>query len=269
VVPRPPRGRRQAVATAHPLRAIATAFVGAAAICLLVAGCTPTDDRTDQTEDPVAGEYPLHTNIQATTFWVGEVYDPDADDGSQVLSTYDDNWMANYGGCDGRVVGDDCVTEKRYAENNYFPLAMTPLQNPFYLDLPYDDVNNKKGFRMRDSVVPWASQSPYAENSGNSDFSFMKNRWVKLMRDDLVCFGQIQDAGPGRYFDHKYVFGDDDRRPQNSRWNGAGLDVSPAINSCLDFDDLDETQAIDWQFVDDADVPDGPWKILVTTSGVQ
>ena len=36
--------------------------------------------------------YPLHTGIVATTFWVGEIFDPDATDGSQVYSTYDSQW---------------------------------------------------------------------------------------------------------------------------------------------------------------------------------
>jgi len=31
---------------------------------------------------PVAGAYPWHTGIVSTTFWVGEVFDPNAADGS-------------------------------------------------------------------------------------------------------------------------------------------------------------------------------------------
>ncbi|MCU1406197.1 MAG: hypothetical protein JWQ43_2500 [Glaciihabitans sp.] len=216
-----------------------------------------------------AGRYPLHTNISATTFWVGEIFDASADDGSQELSTYDANWIRNYGGCDGVLVDGECRTERRTAENGYFPTSMTPRQNPFYLDLPYDDINNRKGFTLRDTVIPWAGEAPYAEHSGDPEFSFMKNRWVQLFRGKLVCFGQVQDAGPARYSDHRYVFGTDDRRPKNKKWDGAGLDVSPAINSCLNFSELDETERVHWRFVDDIDVPDGPWKVIVTTSGVQ
>ena len=47
--------------------------------------------------------YPWHTGIVATTFWVGEILNPTAHDGSQEVSTYDPNWQANYGGCDGVV----------------------------------------------------------------------------------------------------------------------------------------------------------------------
>ena len=67
----------------------------------------------------------------------------------------------------------------------------------------------------------------------------MKNRWVKTQAADRICYGQIQDAGPGVYDDAAYVFGSDDRRPENSRYNGAGMDVSPALNGCLAFADLD------------------------------
>ena len=86
--------------------------------------------------------YPLHTGIVATTFWVGEIFDPNAEDGSQMLSTYDANWFANFGGCDGCHGQGVCQTEKRVASNDYFPSRMTPKQNPFYLDLPYDDIND-------------------------------------------------------------------------------------------------------------------------------
>lgn len=214
-------------------------------------------------------KYPLHTNITATTFWVGEVYDPDASDGSQEFSTYDSRWMESFGGCDGVIIDGVCETEARTAGNGYFPTSMTPLQNPFYLDLPYDDINNANGFAMRDQVIPWAGEAPYSDHVGDRRFSYMKNRWVQISRGDRVCYGQIQDAGPGVYDDHEYVFGSDDRRPQNTEWSNAGLDVSPALNGCLGFEKLDFTQSVNWRFVDEVDVPAGPWKQIVTTSGVQ
>ena len=70
-----------------------------------------------QTADGVARAYPLHTNVVATTFWAGEIFDPKASDGSQVISTYDSQWLAHYGGCDGIVVNGDCQTEVRSAAN--------------------------------------------------------------------------------------------------------------------------------------------------------
>jgi len=212
--------------------------------------------------------YPWHTDIVATTFWVGEIFDPDADDGSQVISTYDSDWVGSYGGCDGVLVDEVCETEPRTAENDFFPTSMTPLENPFYLDLPYDDVNDDIAFVIRGLVVPWAQEEPYRDMLGDRSRSVMKNRWVELRRGDRVCFGQIEDAGPGTYHDAAYVFGHDDARPANDRYNGAGMDVSPAINGCLGFDEVNgEDDRLDWRFVDEADVPEGPWKRVVTSSG--
>ena len=52
---------------------------------------------------PTGGtRYPKHTGVVATTFWVGESSIPHASDGSQAVSTYDSDWLASYGGCDGR-----------------------------------------------------------------------------------------------------------------------------------------------------------------------
>jgi hypothetical protein len=216
----------------------------------------------------VTSPYPWHTRIVSTTFWVGEIFDPNASDGSQVISTYDSAWEASYGGCDGVTSGSGCETEARTAANGYFPTSMTPKQNPFYLDLPFDDINDGTAFAERDSVVPWAGQ--FAAFHGDQDVSYMKNRWVELRKGDRTCFGQIEDAGPGEYHDAAYVFGGDDARPANRRYNGAGMDVSPALNGCLGFAELNgEDDQVDWRFIEAAQVPAGPWLRLVTTSGVR
>lgn len=213
------------------------------------------------------GRYPWHTQIIATTFWVGEIFDPNADDDGQVLSAYDDNWLASYGGCDGTWIDGNCHTEQRFDDNGWFPRSMVPLQNPFYLDLPYDDINDDRTFAARAQHIPWASQEPHASRVADRNFSLMKDRWVEIRRGDDVCFGQIEDAGPGQYDDVNYVFGHDDARPANERFGGAGMDVSPAINGCLHFTELNgDGDLIDWRFVDDEDVPAGPWKELITTT---
>ena len=119
-------------------------------------------------------------------------------------------------------------------------------------------------------MIPWAGDPAYAADVDDRGVSLMKNRWVVLRKGDRLCYGQIQDAGPGEYRDAAYVFGSDDRRPDNTRFNGAGLDVSPALNGCLGFTELDgENDRVDWAFVDDNDVPDGPWTAIVTTSPVR
>jgi hypothetical protein len=146
---------------------------------------------------------------------------------------------------------------------------MTPQQNPFYLDLPFDDLNDSTAFAERAQVIPWANDPGYAGHVTDTTFSYMKNRWVKLTKNGRTCYGQNEDAGPGQYHDATYVFGSNDARPANKLYNNAGLDVSPALNGCLGYAELDgDNDQVDWQFVDDVDVPNGPWKIIVTTSGV-
>jgi len=216
----------------------------------------------------VARTYPLHTGIVSTTFWVGEIFDPSASDGSQMYSTYDDDWYAHFGGCDG-ITSTGCHTERRTAGNGYFPTRMTPHENPFYLDLPFDDVNNSSAFTRRAQVIPWAVDPGYAGHANDGNFSYMKNRWVQISKGGKTCYGQIQDAGPGQYNDATYVFGTTDARPLNRRYNAAGLDVSPALNGCLGYSSLDgDSDVVSWRFVEAGAVPSGPWTRLITTSGL-
>lgn len=249
------------------------------------------------TVDPVAGArtYPEHTHVVATTFWVGEVFQNNVSDGSQICSTYDKSWAfhwsgginsglspagtacegSSYGGCDGISShgGRTCETEIRTAENGYFPTRATPAENPFYLDLPFDDLNDPTAFAHRCQIIPWANDPGYKGHCADPHFSYMKNHWVKLIGlSGNVCYGQIEDAGPSHdslYHDSAYVFGSDNMQPIQGKFNNAGADVSPALNSCLGFRELNgETDRISWQFVDDMFVPAGPWRRIVTTSGV-
>jgi hypothetical protein len=218
---------------------------------------------------PETRQYPWHRDIVATTFWVGEIMDPSAPDGSQRYSTYDANWVVNYGGCDGIIEHGLCRTERREPSSDFFPTRITPRQNPFYLDLPFDDIHNPTAFAMRAKVVPWANDPGYNGRADDPTFSFMKNRWVQLRKGDITCYGQIQDAGPAIYDDAAYVFGTGDARPANTRFNGAGLDASPALNGCLGFSQLDgANDRLDWRFVEQGDVPAGPWTRIITADPV-
>ena len=266
-------------------------------------GCAAPDGPVDATDARADVEYPWHTDIVATTFWVGEIFDPDLPDGSQVCSTYDATWAENWsgrasarvpedspgcagaptGGCDGRAVFGGaavgprwilkCETGERLEDEDYFPAGRDPVENPFYLDVPYDDLNDEIGFEQRCDVIPWAADSDYADLCDADDFSFMKNRWVEIEGPNgETCYGQIQDAGPSHddlYHDSDYVFGDNDVRPVQANFNNAGMDVSPALNACLGFADIDgDSDTVDWRFIETDDVPDGPWMRVVTSSGV-
>jgi hypothetical protein len=176
------------------------------------------------------------------------------------------------GGCDGVRGKNTCATEARTAPD-FWPTKVVPKENPFYLDLPYDDVNDATAFKARCKDIPWANDPGYAGKCGDTGFSYMKNRWVHMVgASGRDCYGQVEDAGPSHgslYHDTAYVFGANDARPAQGQFNDAGADVSPALNGCLGFKELDgDTDKVKWRFVDDADVPAGPWKKVVTTSGV-
>lgn len=118
------------------------------------------------------------------------------------------------------------------------------------------------------SVVPWALRYEAglaAATRRGEPFSLLKNRWLKLLREGRVCYAQWEDSGPYIYDDRRYVFGADDSRPKNHQAHNAGLDVSAAVRDFLGFSGLNNDEnRVDWQFVDDDDVPDGPWKRVVT-----
>jgi hypothetical protein len=208
--------------------------------------------------------YPLHTDITATVFWFGE---PKGNGSSEnnAVSAWDDDWLKHYGGVDDH-------RHVRKPKTGYFP-AFTPKENPFYFDLPYNDFrSNGRPRKDRTSVVPWASdlqRELAASKRRGRPFSLLKNRWIRVMRGGKVCYAQWEDSGPYVYDDAAYVFGSDDRRPRSRRANNAGIDVSPAVRDCLNFKGLNNDQnKVDWQFVDRAAVPDGPWLRVLTTRQV-
>jgi len=208
--------------------------------------------------------YPVHRGVTATVFWIGEPRGHGSSEDNAV-SAWDDSWRAHYGATDS--------PGPRVAANGWFPRGFTPGENPFYADLPYDDFDDQGRPKSdRVTVVPWAREyarrvAEYARRG--APFSLLKNRWIRIVRRGRVCYAQWEDSGPYRSDDAVYVFGTDDRRPRSRRARNAGMDVSPAVRSCLGFAGLNtDTNVVDWQFVDESQVPDGPWKRVVTTRQV-
>ncbi len=190
--------------------------------------------------------YPLHKNITVTVFWVGEEASEDNEFIANAQSAWDDMWLEHYGGID-----------DPNHRNGYFPDGFIPHENPFYFALPYNDF--KDGKRKPDAyeVVYWAHEKEWGELE-----SMCKNRWIKIIKGDRIAYAQWEDVGPFGEDDKSYVFGT--ALPQNQINNRAGLDVSPAVRDFLGLSDIDK---IDWQFVREEDVPTGPWKMIITTSG--
>jgi peptidoglycan/xylan/chitin deacetylase (PgdA/CDA1 family) len=192
--------------------------------------------------------YPVHHDITTTVFWVGEPADKDNQFINNSASIWDDKWVANFGGVD-----------DPNSRNGYYPSKFIPHENPFYFALPYNDITN--GTRMPDAYrVYWSHDKIW-----DSSESMVKNKWIKITKGDKSAYAQWEDAGPFVYDDVNYVFGT--ANPQNKQNNNAGLDVSPGVS---DFINLygDNNNVTTWQFVDFNDVPDGPWKKIITTSQI-
>jgi hypothetical protein len=182
-----------------------------------------------------------HQGIITTVFWAGEKADSDNGGIANFASAWDAQWVKNYGGED-----------KPIPRSGFFPANFTPKENPFYFALPYNDLDSHG---KRKST---ASSCPNAVN--RSPYSWCKNSWIAIRHNNKTVYAQWEDVGPFNEDDSPYVFGG--AMPSNTEGEKAGLDVSPAVQSYLGLEDVD---SCDWQFIAYSDVPDGPWKLIVST----
>jgi hypothetical protein len=90
---------------------------------------------------PDHGRYPWKKNIVTTVFWIGERATRN-NPVPNTKSAWDLRWGRHYGGYDN-------PTDRA----NYIPVRFIPNQNPFYVALPYNDVNHNRSlavyFRQR------------------------------------------------------------------------------------------------------------------------
>lgn len=195
----------------------------------------PTRPRTRYTR------YPWRTDIVTTVFWIGET--PTARNPTpNTKSAWDREWVRNFGGF------DDPDLEAR---DGFRPRKFEPGQNPFYLALPYNDLQRGGGTKVSARhVVPWFDQAFVRPGQ-----TIIKGRWVAIRQGARTCYAQWEDVGPFETDDWQYVFGD--ARPKTAGNQGAGLDVSPAVRDYLG---MTTRGLCDWRFVDEEEVPDGPWK---------
>ena len=194
-----------------------------------------------QPREATTPSFPTKRNIVTTYFWIGQ-------GGSSISSTqniksaWDEFWKKNFGGID---CPDDRKDAKKFREAS-LPKKFAPTLNPFYVALPFNDIAFPEKSRK---YVPWWSEADYKKDHMESQ---CKGRWVMIKFQNKVCYAQWEDVGPLRYDHAEYVFGDE--RP--TRYSRAGLDVSPAVRDYLGLSGLDKT---DWKFVEDDQVPFGPW----------
>ncbi len=177
-----------------------------------------------------------------TVFWVGEGANDDNGFIHNRSSYWDPDWVSNFGGVDS--------PDKR---RGYFPEGFTPRQNPFYAALPFAEVDEDGNLKEIAKKIP---------GFGQSKEPLTRNRWIEIRYKGKSCFAQWQDVGPFGEDDFEWVFGSA-KKPQNTQGLKAGLDISPAAAQYLGMAENDKTE---WRFVEEKDVPDGPWKAIVTRS---
>lgn len=181
---------------------------------------------------------PWHHQIGATVFWVGE--QPSARNPvSNISSSWDANWENSFGGYD-----------HPFKRQGYFPLGFEPKLNPFYVALPYNDLLHGREHRPEASeVIPWfwrAYRGP--------GVSVCHNRWVAIHHQGRIVYAQWKDVGPFTTDDWPYVF--QGKRPRSNANQNAGIDISPAVR---DFLGMRGNADVDWRFVEESEVPGGPW----------
>jgi hypothetical protein len=192
----------------------------------------------EPSKDAFRDGLPWKRNVVATVFWVGEL-PTENNPTPNTKSAWDQNWEANFGGYDHPEL-----------RNGLLPQGFTPQLNPFYIALPYNDVAKGGVHRPEASeVIPWFWQAYRGDG-----ISVCKGRWVAIHHEGRVCYAQWEDVGPFEVDHWQYVFGNETPRPNRNK--AAGIDLSPAVR---DFLKLRSGARVEWRFVDDREVPHGPW----------
>jgi hypothetical protein len=181
-----------------------------------------------------SSRYPWKIGIVSSVFWVGETGSGPAN----TRSAWDPNWVRTYGGVDDPV-----------RRNGFQPAGFRPLENPFYVALPYCDMQARRLKAEAAKVVPW-----FLAGFRGPGCSVCKGRWLEIRHGLKTCYAQWEDVGPFFTDSAAYVFGDE--RPSSNVNHGAGIDVSPAVRDYLGLRSLD---LVDWRFVEQSDAPVGPW----------
>jgi hypothetical protein len=211
----------------------------------------PTENRQPVTMRPAAStsaaRYPWKTYVTATIFWCGE--QPTARNPTpNCKSSWDTKWAENFGGY------DDPDPAKRIANHTtgeFRPKGFIPKLNPFYIALPYNDVQGWKKHKPEASkVIPWFSRHRPAPGK-----TVLKGRWVQIFYNKRSCYAQWEDCGPWTTDDWQYVFGN--KPPKTTQNGAAGIDLSPSIRDYLG---APSGTKIHWRFVEASQVPYGPWK---------
>lgn len=197
------------------------------------------------TASPSAPAPVVFKKTKGTVFFVGEAASEDNGYIQNTDSVYQwgsNHWLKHHGCAD---------TEKKPCDGK---------ENSFYVAVPATDMKDEEANPKVRKAMPaaWLVGATNAESS-------MKNRWVVVRANGKVGYGQIQDAGPFGEEDVEWVFGSA-TKPKSKANSYAGIDLSPALANHLGVSGVYD---VEFALVIDAnDVPPGPWRAKVTTSGV-
>lgn len=191
--------------------------------------------------------YPWKTHVTCTIFWIGE--QPAARNPTpNCKSSWDQNWSSNFGGYDDP---DPANRVANHTTGEFRPKGFLPKLNPFYVALPYNDVQCAGRHKPEAArVIPWFSRT-----SPEPGKTVCKGRWVQIYNGSRSCYGQWEDCGPWVTDDWEFVFGS--KPPKTTENGAAGIDLSPSIRDYLG---LSSGQKVHWRFVEAGQVPYGPWK---------
>ena len=193
----------------------------------------------ESSRDKIRNATPWKRNVIATIFWIGKK-PTERNPASNDKSAWDLNWLENFGGTDD--------PDEREGWN---PKGFVPKLTPFYVALPYNDVMAAGLHRPEASeVVPW-----FWRDYRGDGISVCKGRWVAIHLAGKVCYAKWEDVGPFEVDHWQYVFGD--QAPKDNVDGGSGIEISPAVR---DFLNLKSGERVQWRFMDERDVPPGPWK---------
>jgi hypothetical protein len=192
-------------------------------------------------------KYPWKTYVTATIFWCGE-QPTDRNPTPNCKSSWDIKWMENFGGYDNP---DPKQRIANHTTGEFRPKNFVPKLNPFYIALPYNDVMSWNAHKPEASkVIPWFSRMDPKPGK-----TVLKGRWIQIFVNQRSCYAQWEDCGPWVTDDWQYVFGN---KPPKATQNGsAGIDISPAVRDYLS---IQSGTKIHWRFVEESQVPYGPWK---------
>lgn len=203
-------------------------------------------DPVEAAKQPQRLLFPWRINVHSKLCWVGAPPNPPGQQDTVTFPWTPDR-KKEFGGI------DDPEPQNRFADNvaqQFRPKAFIPKCNPFYVALPCNDLTEDQEHKPQAAMmIPW-----FAQIVPKPGVSVCKGRWLQIFNRQAQrsCYAQWEGCGPGSTDDWDYVFGKSGHGP------GPGIGVSPAIRDYLD---IKADSSFYWRFVEERDVPFGPWKL--------